>query len=127
MITNEKQQAMDSLEGNWVDLTEESVSEFQKIVNVLNRYYEAFAKKDEISDTQKFRKFICTVPSTDLKVQVKKFGEFEFLIKAESGERSDSWIHVDGIAEERKGLQNSNPNHPVFGITCLSDLYYKKA
>ena len=126
MITSEKQQAMDSLEGEWVDLHEESVSEFQKIVNVLNRYYDSFVNKGKISDVQNFRKFICTLKPSDLKVQVKKFGEFQFLIKAESGERSDSWIHIDGIAEERKTLQDSNPDHPVFGITCLSDLYYKK-
>jgi hypothetical protein len=123
MITNEMQQAMDATDGEWKNVSEEGVKEFQKILDVLNRYYSQLGKK---SETQSYREMVANASPDEVKLSLKKFGEFEYLIKCEVGEKSDSWIHIDGIAEERKEMASRNNwDHPVFNIVCLSDIYSK--
>ena len=60
---------------------------------------------------------------------VKKFGNYEYLIYSEikeNGEkvRSDTWIHIDGIGEERDLFTSKDIlTHPVHNILCMRDLY----
>lgn len=121
-MTNEKIKAMDGIEGDWKEISKvEDVKKFQNILGVLNRYYTQFSEK---SSTQIFRELIASSSPEAVKLSLKKFGEYEYLIKAEVGDKSESWIHIDGIAEERKThASNNNLYHPVFEITCLTDIF----
>ncbi len=100
--------------------------EFQKILSVLNRYYHN--SKENLTDSQIFREKVALVGQENLRIFLKKFGKYEFFITAKILEQEkwiqDSWIHVDGIQEERDQLKRKGLlNHPVFSITCVSDLY----
>lgn len=111
----------------WREITEQK-KEFQGILKVLNRFYDAVAEGRQ-NDSHKFRKSLETEKAEKVRIFLKKFGRYEFLVYAEitdteTGNRSDSWIHIDGIAEEREQLRKrGNKEHPVFSISCLTDLY----
>lgn len=100
--------------------------EFQKILAVLNRYYHKSG--DELTQSQLFREKVALANVENLRIFLQKFGKYEFLITVKLLEEEkwleDSWIHVDGIQEEREQLKRKGClNHPVFSITCLTDLY----
>lgn len=62
------------------------------------------------------------------RVYLKRFGNYEYLVTAEiiegNSSRMDSWIHVDGIKQERDELlSQGNLSHPVHAVISLSDLY----
>ena len=55
-----------------------------------------------------------------LHIYLKKFGSFG----SEESKRMDSWIHIDGIAQERIFMKEKGKlEHPVFKITSLDDLF----
>jgi hypothetical protein len=112
---------------NWMELIENK-SEFQHILRVLNRYYEAKDGQAHNNSSHEFRKELSEKKESDFQVYLKKFGEYEFLVHAKMGEipsqKSDTWIHIDGIAEEREQLMKSGiMDHPIFSIVGLRDLY----
>ncbi|HNN05766.1 MAG TPA: hypothetical protein PKN56_19560 [Leptospiraceae bacterium] len=115
----------------WREITEQK-TEFQGILKVLNRFYEAVAE-DRKNDSHRFRKSLEKENTEKFRIFLRKFGKYEFLVYAEirdteTGSRSDSWIHIDGIAEEREQLRKKgNHDHPVFSISCLTDLYLKSS
>jgi hypothetical protein len=100
------------------------IQEFQKIVSVLNRYYALsnHAKSPAIE----FRERLVLTSPTDLEIEIKKMGNHEFYVSAKilSEGKIENWLHIDGILQERETMtERGNLNHPVFKITCLSDLY----
>lgn len=102
-------------------------SEFQEMVVALNRFYSLHLHYVN-TDTFQFRKEICTTTPDNLEIFLQKFGEYEYLIYVtiKSGEntKKDSWIHIDGIKQERDELlKTGNNTHNVFELICLSDLY----
>ncbi|MCB1193465.1 MAG: hypothetical protein H7A23_17890 [Leptospiraceae bacterium] len=102
--------------------------DFLHIINVLNRYYDMYPPKNHPSDSHRFREDLTKTPVNSIRIFLKKFGDYEFLISAEilesDSKRMDSWIHVDGIKQERHDLENKGVyDHPVFEIVCLTDLY----
>lgn len=114
----------------WLELTQKEDKEsFKHIVLILQRYY----KMNPIIDTKNsiafnFREEIVRTDIEALRIFLKKFGEYEFLVVVEikkvDVKDTDSWIHVDGITQERiickqKGIKE----HPVFRIKSLADLY----
>lgn len=112
---------------DWMELNE-SKSEFQHILRVLNRYYEARDAQSLKNTSHEFRKELSEKKESEFQVFLKKFGEFEFLVHAKIGkkplQKSDTWIHIDGIAEEREQLLKSGiTDHPIFSIVGLRDLY----
>jgi hypothetical protein len=103
--------------------------EFIDMLSILNRYYR-LRSDGEVSESQKFRDEVLSKKKSEFRVFLKRFGEYEFLIyleiKDKKSKRGDSWIHIDGIKQERDFLiakGNCDSNHPVFNIICLSDLY----
>lgn len=99
--------------------------EFQRIVGVLNRYYEARSERFS-SESMEFRKKFASSKHEEVRILVKKFGEFEYMVTAYVKDETDTWIHVDGIAMERKELSSEgNSDHPVFLIVGLGDLFDK--
>ena len=121
-MTSEKLKAMDEIAGEWKIVSEATqIKAFQRILGVLNRYYSDFGKK---SESLTFRELVEKSNTDDVEIQIKKFGGYEYLIKATVGTLSDSWIHLDGIGEEREiHTSTNNLGHPVFSIVCLGDIY----
>lgn len=102
--------------------------DFLHIINVLNRYYDMYPPKNHPSESHQFREDLTRTPVQNIRIFLKKFGDYEFLISAEileaDNKRMDSWIHVDGIKQERNELEGKGiHDHPVFQIVCLTDLY----
>jgi hypothetical protein len=102
--------------------------DFLHIVKVLNNYYNMYQPKNHPSESHQFRENLTRTPLSKLRVFLKKFGDYEFLVSAEiiekENKRKDSWIHVDGIKQERNDMEKKgNYDHPVFGMVCLTDLY----
>lgn len=102
----------------WKTIPQEHLGRFIRILNVVNRY-------DESRDGQKinglkFRKKIVESNGDGLNVYLKQFEEYSFMVHAKLLGEQNSWIHIDGIAEERKQV---GPNHPIFEIDCLSDIF----
>jgi hypothetical protein len=99
------------------------IIELQKIVKALNRYYNSFNKEKSVS--QSFRELVEQSQPENLKIEVRKFGSYEYLINAEILHRGkDSWIHMDGISQERDELRKREIlNHPVFKIVSLGDIF----
>lgn len=109
------------------NLTETQIVEFQKILGVLNRYYNTFSSKEPKSNSVLFReKLEKTIPSEAI-VSLSKINKYDYHIKASIGEENVEWVHIDGIQEERDQLAEKNiTEHPVYNITCLTDLYTDK-
>jgi len=105
-------------ETKWKTIPQEHLVRFIRILNVLNRYYESQEGKKIYG--LEFRKKIVESNHADLSVYLKQFGEYEFMVHAKLLDEHGSWIHIDGIAEERKQV---GPNHPIFEIDCLSDIF----
>jgi len=102
----------------WKTIPQEHLERFIRILNVLNRYYES--QKGQKINGLEFRKKIVESNGKGLSVYLKKFGEYEFMVHVKLLDEQGSWIHIDGIAEERKQV---GPNHPIFEIDCLSDIF----
>lgn len=114
----------------WKEIEPNHRSEFLQIVRVLNNYYEALdqTKQDKSAG---FRKELTNHKPESVRVYLKKFGNYEYLVHAEVkntslAKKNDTWIHIDGIQEERDSLKNKGiKDHPVYHIQGLSDIYQK--
>ena len=102
----------------WKTIPQEHLGRFIRILNVLNRYYEL--QKDKKINGIEFRKKIVESNGEGLKIYLKKFKEYGFMVHVKLLDEQNSWIHIDGIAEERKQVKH---NHPIFEIDCLSDIF----
>jgi hypothetical protein len=105
------------------EFSQVQIIELQKIIKILNRYYNSFNKEKSVS--QSFRELVEQTQPENLKIEVRKFGNYEYLISAEIVNRGkDSWIHMDGISQERDELRKREIlNHPVFSIVSLGDIF----
>lgn len=115
---------------SWYELLGQK-EDFQNTVHILNRYYE-LNSPTQVSEALLFRKEIVTSKPENLRIFLKRFGTYEFLVVVEitfeTGKKIDSWIHIDGIMQERKiCTEQGKLTHPVFNIVSLSDLYEKSA
>lgn len=111
----------------WFELMQEK-EEFKKIVSILNRFYNLQSSANHPTPAHIFREEVVLADVDKLRIFLKKFGSFEFLvvveIATELGNKMDSWIHIDGIAQERLIMKEKGKlDHPVFKIISLDDLY----
>lgn len=107
-------------------LSETQVIEFQKIVKTLNKYYSTFGS-DSKSKSVLFREKIVEVPASKLTISLSQNDTYTYTVHATYLHETYQWIHIDGIQEERDELQEKRiTTHPVFQITCLTDLYTDK-
>ena len=107
---------MENKESSWYELVERK-AEFIEIIRVL--------QKDETQNSQneasyEFRSQLVESPIEKITIFIKQFGNYEFLIKAKLGNRTEQWIHVDGIQQERDELMK---DREVFHITSVCDLF----
>ena len=103
--------------------TDEGKKDFLNIVSVLEKYYVLNGGQGN-----PFRQELLKTDLKDFKVFLRKFlGKSNALYAVvELKGKQDSWIHIDGIFEERKIMtEKGNLDHPVFKIVCLTDLYEK--
>lgn len=117
----------------WFELVENKEA-FYQILNVLARYYKQFDSNKQrgnfVSESQNFRDDLISSPPDKIRAFFQRFNQFEYLIYAEihkdNNIRSDYWIHIDGILEEREEQKKiHNQKHPAFSIVCLTDLFEK--
>ena len=103
----------------WKEIKEETdKKEFQKIIHILNRYYALSGVKNE------FREKLVLANSESFTVKLKAMAGNAFSVLVELDNVLETWIHLDGIVEERKTMtEKGNLDHPVFKIVCLTDLY----
>lgn len=110
----------------WYQLVENK-SGFKKILHSVNKYY-AFSNPKK-SACQDFREEVVLTENENLDIFIKRFGEYEFFIGVKiytkKGSRFDSWIHVDGVSQERVIMTEKNEYHPVFDLPCITDLFEK--
>ncbi|GBF50854.1 hypothetical protein LPTSP4_23810 [Leptospira ryugenii] len=114
---------MSESEECWYELTDR-IDEFQNILRILNHYYEMLSTK--VSPLFQFRKEVAGLASDQVQIFLSPLGKYEFQIacKVPKQNRCETWIHLDGIQEERDRLQaNGIHEHPVFQIVCLNDLF----
>lgn len=111
------------LESVWKEiLTVYDKKEFQNIQRILVRYYELAGNKGKA--LLKFRKKLVSATTEDFRVFIKPakgISHFAVVCDFPVIGGKEKWIHIDGIFEERQIQKNRN--HPVFKITCLTDLY----
>lgn len=105
---------------SWRELSVSQIQQFQEILTALNRYYKMMTIDNKVSKTQLFREKVEKADAKTVSVELKRFGEYEYLVRAIVDKETDTWIHVDGIAEERKTFPKNNP---IFNIVCLTDIY----
>lgn len=109
----------------WKKVGSKQVEDFQKILKVLVRFYDAvLSEREEKNQSHEFRKALSQMTDTKkVEIYLRKFGKYEYLVYADMNGETESWIHVDGIAEEREQLKGKD--HPVHTIVCMSDIYKK--
>lgn len=103
-------------------------TEFQKIVSVLNRFYNQNPEYSPKSESQVFREEFAVANQENVRIYLQKFGKYEYLVAAEistgNENKKETWIHIDGIQQEREEFKKKGEkDHPVFHLTCLTDLY----
>lgn len=111
-------------EADWKELTSRK-DEFLHILRILNHYYEM--RGQTRNDLYSFRQKLVESPPDSITIYLAKIGPYEYFVRGSlerNFEASESWIHIDGIAEERDKFRDlGNLEHPVFSITCLGDLF----
>lgn len=123
----------------WVEiLTDTGKEAFLNIQTILHKYYQVDqhlkARNNEqdtyglLYDHEKFIARFITLPIETMRIFLKWTYGYEYRvvvkIKFKNKVIRKSWIHLDGIAEERK-LHGARGNftHPVFEIPCASDIF----
>lgn len=114
----------------WKEIKPEMKMEFLRIVKILNRYYESQSMGNTRDRSNHFRKSLESKDPGHVSVYLKKFGNYEFLVCAEILEKNptsaiqETWIHIDGIQEERDSLEKQGiKSHPIYEIVGLNDIY----
>lgn len=120
-LPQEKQESINSIPVESLkEFNVVQIKKFQEILGILNRYHNVFSKEKSV--TQINREKVEKENPENIILKVRKFGNNEYVIDAEiKGVVRDTWIHIDGIAEERKLIKD--PSHPIFKIECLEDIY----
>lgn len=108
---------------SWREI-QKSKSEFLHILRILNHYYEMQGGRKHSQD--EFRKLVTETNPEQVKIYVNRLGIYEYQVACTylPESQTETWIHIDGIAEERARLTElGNTDHPVFSLVCLGDLF----
>lgn len=107
--------------------TVESKYNYMQILKVLQQYYTMHLIGIQSTCFQFRNVFLKELHDQidNCVIQLRRINQFEFLIIAilPNGD-SNSWIHIDGIQQEREDyLKKGVKSNPVFEICCLTDLW----
>lgn len=109
---------------DWRELLERK-DDFLHILRILNHYYENQSQTK--NQLYLFRKELVERDPETIRIFLAKIGTYEYFVSASLSldpNETETWIHVDGIAEEREKLKAiPNLDHPVFSLVCMSDLF----
>lgn len=113
-------------ESDWIRIRT-GISDFQRILQILNRFYRMTHSDGNENSSRTFREEFANAHPENIELFVRQKSRYEYLIFARlqdsRGDRTESWVHLDGIQEERDAfLEQGIRNHPVFWIQCLSDI-----
>ncbi len=114
---------MNEIKNKWRELTTKK-DEFLHILRILNHYYEM--RGENRSERFIFRETLVRTDPGDIQIYFSKIGEYEYQVACAipKSAKIESWIHIDGIAEERMKMREvGNLEHPVFSLVCLGDLF----
>lgn len=114
---------MNDVELEWRELVTKK-EEFLHILRILNHYYEM--RGETKSKQFGFRRLLADSDPNTVQIFFAKIGSFEYQVACRllPNEDTETWIHIDGIAEEREKLRGiGNTEHPVFSLVCLGDLF----
>ncbi|WP_411822409.1 LIC_13246 family protein [Leptospira sp. 'Mane'] len=104
-----------------VKLNADGKKKFQNIMRVVNLHHAIQLK--EHSEILEYRKRIVLADVKSFEIYVESLGAFAYGIICVHEEVVKEWIHVDGISEERERLEEKGIfEHPIFEITCLTDI-----
>lgn len=109
----------------WKRLKKDDVPAMQHILGVLVSFGEKVRQK--ATSAHLARKAVVFADSACVTFEVALMPDADrtvYLVRAKAREPQllveTSWVHEDGIADEREVL---GQDHPTHGITCLTDLY----
>lgn len=103
------------------------IGEFQVITGMLVDFDERTARFELYSNAEShyLRKVVTICQAQHLRLFVRDEGSYLYTIVVEmrspSGYIVATWVHEDGVQIERENFSDE-PNHPVHGILCLTDL-----
>jgi len=106
--------------------------EFQKITAMLVEYDERTGRHTRYRDahTHYMRKSFSVAGALSARVWVAPLGDEALVYQVTAVVSSagvymaQTWVHEDGIAQER---QNADSGNAIHGIVCVTDLYRKSA
>ncbi|MDF3820435.1 hypothetical protein P3G55_11015 [Leptospira sp. 96542] len=114
---------METTNSQWRELKVRK-EEFLHILRILNHYYEM--RGETRSPQFQFRCQLVGSATDQVRIFFSRLGDYEFQVACSLGQEGpfETWIHIDGIAEERSKLKGiGQSDHPVFQLVCLSDLF----
>ncbi|AXR59813.1 LIC_13246 family protein [Leptospira mayottensis] len=114
---------IDPNRGKWMKLISRK-NNFRKIVSTLNDFYIPKIPFSKLAEGQKMRIRLAQKKVKKFEVFLKKVSGYEFIIFLQIENQFESWIHVDGIQEEKdRFLKEGKNDHPIFEHISISDLY----
>ena len=103
-----------------VILSVESKIKFKAIIHKIRSVYGVDHTENRLRYTT------LNVPTTEYDVGVARVSGIphHYVVIIKYGDKYESFLHVDGIQEERELLhkQGRGTDHPVFSIECLTDI-----
>lgn len=114
---------MNENESKWRELQERK-DEFLHILRILNHYYEM--RGETKTERFRFREKLVKMDPNEIQIFFSKLGTYEYQVACatKKNPKLESWIHIDGIDEERARMSAvGKMDHPVFTLVCLGDLY----
>lgn len=95
--------------------------EFITILTTICRYKKINKSQTTSKDQFYFR--LIKKPIDRYEIAIEKIAEYDFIVRVFLKTKIESWIHIDGILEERNDLRKKRvTDHPVFQINCLYDI-----
>ncbi|WP_078125201.1 LIC_13246 family protein [Leptospira alexanderi] len=99
-------------------------NDFRKIVSTLNNFYIPKIPFSKLAEGQKMRIRLAQKKVKKFEAFLKKISDYEFIIFLQIENQFESWIHLDGIREEKdRFLKEGKSDHPIFEHISISDLY----
>lgn len=116
-----------------IKLSDKGKQDFIQIIKLMQSMYKKTAMEKTVGF--QFRENLVKYSVDKLSLVVKYIGQYDYQISAWVEDetlplelRQQSWIHCDGIKEERDKYSDGvgERSHPVFSINCLTDIYNRE-
>lgn len=109
---------------------EKDIKDFLGILKVTQKFYSMYPSSNHPSPAFLNREELLVADPLNIHMEVFQLTEpYQYAIKAydkskrEFDEITCTWIHIDGIQQERDKFSKKDPTHPVFSIINLTDIF----